>query len=84
MTCRWLIIALAALLLGACGLTPQGNAIRAAIEKGGAQVMDESLSNAEWWLCQGASVGSIKRRYGGGKSSAYNELCEQDKGDVIK
>lgn len=72
------------LLLSACEFAPQGSAIRAAIKEGGAKVMDESLGNAEWWLCQGASIGSIKRRYGGGKSDAYNELCEQGGKDVIR
>jgi len=79
-----MVIIGAALFLGACGLTPQGSAIRTAIKEGGAKVMDESLSNAEWWLCEGSSIGAIKRRYGGEKSDTYNALCRPGGGSIIR
>ena len=71
------------LFTAACGFTPQGDAIRSTVKEGGAQVMDESLINTEWWLCQGASIGAIKRRYGGSKAASYNDLCETDGSGII-
>lgn len=50
--------------LGGCGATPQGDAVRAAVKSYGSQAFDEGLENAEWFICDGASAGSIKRRYG--------------------
>ena len=72
------------LLLGACGLTPQGDAFRGIVKEKGGQVMDQGLTDAEWFMCEAASVGSVKRRYGGGKSGAYNELCAQRGEDIVK
>ncbi|MCG8607892.1 hypothetical protein MJD09_23265 [bacterium] len=65
------------LLTCACGLTPQGDVIRSAVSGKGAAAMDEGLTNAEWFLCQAASVGSVKRRYGSSpeRSKAYMDLC---------
>ena len=60
---RSLIIA-AALMLGACGFTPEGEAIRLAVKNYGAQAADAELQNLEWALCSGISVGAFKRRYG--------------------
>ena len=64
-------------VLAGCGLTPQGDMIRATVADKGAQVADEGLTNAEWFLCQAASVGSVKRRYGRNPeaSKAYANLC---------
>ena len=67
-----------ALLLAGCGFTPQGDMIRAAVRAGGAQVMDEGLNNAEWYICQAASIGAVRRHYGKpGLSDAYRTLCDQ-------
>ena len=67
-----------ALFLAGCGVTPQGDMIRAAAKTGGAQVMDEGLNNAEWYICQAASIGAVRRRYGKpGLSDAYRTLCDQ-------
>lgn len=43
----------------------------------GAQAYDAGLDNAEWFICHAASVGSIRRRYGGSTqtAAAYNALC---------
>ena len=65
------------LLLSACGFTPQGDAIRQGIATYGAQAYDEGLVNSEFFMCNAASIGSIKRRYGVSKTKAdaYKELC---------
>jgi len=46
---------------------------------------DKSLDNSVWWLCNGASVGSIRRKFGGTANSAdlYKRLCSAN-GDVIR
>ena len=69
------------LFLGACGLTPQGDFIRGVVKTGGAQAADKGLSSAEWYICQAASVGAVRRRYGG--SSAYREICEEAGGRLF-
>ena len=74
---RYLVLS-SLLILGGCGFTPQGDFIRSQVSERGAQAMDEGLRNSEWFLCQAASVGSIKRRYSGEKASAYTELCEDN------
>ncbi len=74
---RKALVAGIGMLTCACGLTPQGDVIRAAVSEKGALAMDEGLTNAEWFLCQAASVGSVKRRYGSSpeRSKAYTDLC---------
>lgn len=75
-----------ALLLAGCGLTPQGDGARLAVQKYGAQAMDEALVNGEWFMCSGASIGSIKRRYGASRelAEAYNRICASGQAlDVI-
>ena len=72
------------LLLGACGLTPQGDFVREAIKSYGAKAADAGLTNAEYFLCEAAPVGAVKKRYGGEKSGAYNELCDRNGGDIVK
>ena len=73
-----------AFLLAACGLTPQGDMIRAAVKTCGAQAMDEGLNNAEWYICQAASIGAVRRRYGKpGLSDAYRTLCDQAGGNLF-
>ncbi len=66
--------------LGACGFTPYGSAAKTAILEYGAKANDEGLDNAEGWICDGASVGSVKRRYGQSqeKADAYKALCKRD------
>lgn len=76
---RKLILALAC-LTASCGFTPQGDAVRLGVAKYGAQAMDEGLVNAEWFICNAASIGSIKRRYGKSADLAehYRALCDLD------
>jgi hypothetical protein len=67
----------AILLLGGCGLTPQSEAVRDLAASSGAQAYDEGLANAEWFVCQAASVGSVQRRYGAAPdlAAAWRSLC---------
>ncbi len=74
------------LLLAGCGLTPGGDLARSTIATKGAAAYDAGLENAEWFICQAASVGSIKRRYGKAQETAdaWREICEgQDGIDLI-
>lgn len=80
------ILALA-LSLSACGFTPQGDLARDVVRERGAQAYDEGLENGLWFMCRGASVGSIRRKFGASRDlmAAYNTLCSElsfDLGDV--
>ena len=70
----------AALFLAGCGLTPQGQAVRLAIDEYGAKIADAELENLEWALCRGISVGAFTRRYGTQpkKTAAWRELCSTE------
>lgn len=59
------------------------DAIRDAISKEGADVMDQLLTDTEWFMCYGASIGSVKRKYGGDKADAYNALCKVDSSKIV-
>ena len=63
------------LLVAGCGQTPFGDQMRDMVKQRGVMIMDQGLTNSEWFMCEGASVGSIKRRYGGTKVQAYKDLC---------
>ncbi len=75
--CTVLLTAVA--LLAGCGFTPQGDAVRRAVAEGTARAGDTGLENAEWFLCEAAPVGAVKRRYGadGDMASAYAKLCDR-------
>lgn len=51
----------------------------------GAEVSDEILTSAEWGICNAASVGSIRRRYGSDqkRAAAWRALCEDDDARLI-
>lgn len=70
----------AVVLLAGCGQTDFGNTVRTAVGERGAAAYDSGLENAEWFICQAASVGSVKRRYGVSKekADAYNAVCSQE------
>jgi hypothetical protein len=77
-------LVLLVLLLSGCGFTPEGTAIEKAVKVGGAQVFDKGLEHAEWFICDAASIGSVRRRYGHtGLAEAYRELCEGSTTDLI-
>ncbi len=71
------VLAAAVLFLGGCGFTGQGDFVRNTIATKGAEAADEGLVNAEWWICTGTSIGSIKRKYGVSveRAHAYNRFC---------
>ena len=84
---RWIPIAIAALALAGCGLTPAGDTYRAAAAQRGATVADTALENTEWLMCRAASVGSVVRRYGVStdKADAWRAICRADPAaEVIK
>ena len=68
--------ALAAALAG-CGLTPQGDALRAAVSEGGRTAAAAALENAEWWQCRASPVGAILDRYCKSQDTceAWHTLC---------
>ena len=52
----------------------------------GAEIADQALTDAEWAVCQAASVGSVKRRYGQTikRADTYKDFCDGDgKANVI-
>ncbi len=69
--------------LAGCGFTSQGNIVRQAISAGTARAAEAGLQNAEWFLCEAAPIGPIKRRYAGDKADAYNKLCDKGSADDI-
>ncbi len=71
------VLTCASLALGACGFTPQGDAIRNAIEQYGAQAYDEGLDNSVYFMCFVASHGSVERKFGTSQdlANAYNTIC---------
>ncbi len=73
-------------LLGACGFTPQGDLIRDVVKQGTQKAGDAGLRNAEWFLCEAAPVGAVKRRYGSADAAeAYAKLCDREaSGNIIK
>ncbi len=84
----WVLTGMAAVVvigfLTGCGLTPQGTAIRQAVQAKGAEVMDQGLENAEWFMCYAASIGSVRRHYGKpGLADAYRQLCEGSAAGLI-
>lgn len=85
---RAIILFLACITLisvSACGFTPQGDAIRQAVATRGAEAFDEGLANAEWFICNAASVGSIDRRYGRDPelAQAWRVLCRDSLSGTI-
>ena len=59
------------ILLGGCATLD-----RAAV--GGAKAADRVLATAEWTLCEVATRGSLKRRYGTSteRAKSYKEFCD--------
>lgn len=70
-------LAICLLFLSGCGLTPEGDAVRAAVRDYGAKAADAELENLEWGLCNAVSVGAVARRYpiGSKKAAARSALC---------
>jgi hypothetical protein len=60
---------LATLMLSGCAYVP------VAIDRAAA-ANDEAVTSAEWVICKGASVGSIRRAYGD-RPEVWAELCRE-------
>ena len=71
------------LLVAGCGQTAFGDQVRDMVKSRGALVMDRGLTNSEWFMCEAASIGSIKRRYGGSKAQTYKDLCAASSAEDI-
>jgi len=74
------------LFLAGCGFTPEGDAARAFVAEKSAQAYDAGLDNALWFVCDRASIGSVRRRFGAttDKAAIYRGLCLKDApGNVI-
>lgn len=74
------IVILAVGILGGCGFTPEGQAVRMAVSEFGAKAADAELENVEFFLCRGVSIGAWSRRYGvsSRKAEAWRTICTQD------
>lgn len=82
---RLLTLAAAGLVLAGCGLTPQSEFVRGQIAEQGAAAYDQGLADAEWFICNAASVGAVKRRYAvsEAKAESYRKLCEQGEAPIL-
>ena len=71
-------VIVAVFMLGACGFTPEGQAVRLAVKQYSAQAADTELENLEWAICNALTVGAFKRKYGSSqtKATAWRTLCE--------
>ena len=66
-----LLSALAAVLfLAGCGLTPQGDLVRGAVQERGRAVAAQALQNAIWYKCRVSPVGAIQDHYGRSQTMA--------------
>lgn len=67
----------AVLVISGCGLTREGDAVRAAVRDYGAKAADAELENLEWGICNAASIGAVNRRYPSGSKKAAGRaaLC---------
>lgn len=61
------------LLLTATGCAQYGTAMTVGTAKG-AEAADKALEAAIWYVCKGASIGAVERRFGR-TPSAYRALC---------
>ena len=60
MKCKTLVMGIAVLAVSGCA---EFRAFKSAVGTAGAAVADETVRTAIWELCNGASVGSIERKF---------------------
>lgn len=55
-----------------------------AAEKG-AQAADLELASTEWGMCNAATIGAVRRKFGKSPdlAAAYNKLCSEGDADVV-
>ncbi len=72
-----IVLVLALLVLGGCGLTRTGDTVRDYVAIKGAALADQSLANSEWGVCTGTTMGAVMRRYGQSseRMKAYVDFC---------
>lgn len=77
---KFCIVCLFGFSITACGFTSKGNLFREALKQKGKVISGQTLENSEWYMCRGASIGSVKDRYGVSdeKTLAYNNICKTD------
>lgn len=78
------VVILGALVtLGGCELA---DTLLPQVKERGAEVGDRLLDEAEWYICNGARVGAIRRRYGKDEASAaaYNKRCNTADTKIIR
>ena len=73
------VAVVAFILLGGCGFTTTGDAFESSARGAAAKAYDAGLVNAEQFVCNDTSVGSVKRRYlkTPGEAEIYNNFCNQ-------
>ena len=71
---RLIIVSLTALLVAGCGSFGR-------LQERGATVADEGLDASVWAICDAATMGSIRRRFGvnADKAAAYELFCESER-----
>lgn len=82
---KYVLISVLALALAACGQTSQGDMLREAVQQRGADAYDAALENNEWFMCDAASVRSVRKRYGKSPqlAAAYRTICAENAADPI-
>lgn len=65
------------ILVSGCGLTDSGDTFRNYFQEKAAKVTTQTLDNAVWFICDAASVGSIRKRFGSSPQTAfiYHNFC---------
>ena len=77
---RNLLLLTALIALSACGVTPKGDLIRQTVAEVSDKLADDQLEVGEYLLCNRATIGAIKRRYGQSTSklTAYFVFCRDE------
>ena len=80
-----LLFVIVMILTSACGMTPEGSLIRDTVNVKGAKAYDEGLANVNWFLCNGASIGSVRRWMGNDieKAKAWSVICADGNASVL-
>ena len=73
------VLALAGVLLSGC--FAQVDAVKTALADRGAHVADAALETSLWGICNAATIGSIRRKFGSSPEAwkAWRELCISDR-----
>ena len=63
------------LLLASCASI---DAMKRTVVSKGAEISDQALTDAEWWICRGSPVGTVKDRYEQSveRADLYRAFCK--------